>query len=235
MKRIFFARLLGLTVVAVVMLSIGHSDAFGGGKLGLYGIRMVPRGADAEDYSRPGWGGGFHVVVPVPQLSNVLAGVAGFEIINLLHETVEFHDHVTGLRVEQQTSQDYFRVYLGPQIGGHGNAVLRPHAGLNLALVFYNIGTDVVVPDDYDRENEIRQKLHSEHNTVFGYDVTLGMDLNFSNKVALDSGVRYVKSFSLPQQLGEGSVKVHPQYFQIYFGVGVSFETLKKLKSKEEV
>ena len=217
-------------LVVTVMVSAACSDAVAGGKLGLYGVRMVPRGADAEDYSRPGWGGGVHAVVPVPQLSNVLAGVAGFEIINLLSETVEFRDRVTGLRVEQQTNQNYWRFYIGSQIGGHGKAFFRPHAGLNVAFVLYEIGTDVVVPDDSDRENEIRQKLCSEEKTVFGYDITLGIDLNFSNKVSLDGGVRYVKSFSLPQQLGEGSEKIHPQYFQTYLGIGISFDTLKRRK-----
>lgn len=222
------------TFAVIVILSINFSDAVAGGKIGIYGIRMVPRGADAEDYSRPGWGIGFHTVVPVPQLSNLLAGTAGFEVINLLSETVEFRDRVTGLKVEQQTDQNYGRFFLGSQIGGHGNAFLRPHAGLNVALAFYSIGTDVVVPDDYDRENEIRQKLCSEQKAVFGYDITLGIDLNISNKVALDGGVRYVKSFSLPQQLGEGSEKIHPEYFQTYIGIGVTFDAIKKWKAEKE-
>ncbi len=70
---------------------------------------------------------------------------------------------------------------------------------------------------------------------MFGYDITLGVDLNFSNRIALDGGVKYLKSFSVPQQLGEGSVRVHPEYFQIYIGVGASFDLLARSKgSKEE-
>ena len=235
MRATFFPRSpLSIVFVSIAILLMVRSDAVAGGKCGLYGIRMVPRGADAEDYSRPGWGGGVHAVVPVPQLSNMVAGVVGLEVINLMSETVEFADRVTGLRVEQQTNQNYWRVYLGSQVGGHGDGFFRPHAGLNVAMAFYDISTDVVVPDDYDRENEIRQKLRSEQNTVFGYDVTLGIDLNFSNTVAVDGGVRYVKSFSLPQQLGEGSEKIHPQYFQTYIGAGISFEKFKKTRSEEE-
>ncbi len=222
-----------VVIVTIMMLLVGFSDVIAGGKVGIYGIRMVPYGENAEDYSRPGWGGGIHIVVPAPQLSNILAGVAGFEIVNLLSETTEFQDDLTGLRVEQQTSQDYFRLYIGSQVGGHGNGFIRPHVGLNVALVYYKISTDVVVPDDVNRENEIRQNLSSEGHLVFGYDITLGIDLNFSNTVALDGGVRYLTSFSLPQQLGEGSETIHPQYFQIYFGIGFSFRMISKMNYEE--
>jgi hypothetical protein len=204
------------------------SSTFAGGKVGIYGIHMVPRGFDAKDFSRPGYGLGIHVVAPLPQLSNLFAGTAGFEAINLLSETKAYRDQVTGLRVEQQTSQDYMRLFIGGQFGGHGNGFIRPHAGLNLALVFYGISTDVVIPDDSDRENEIRQRLSDENHAVFGYDITLGIDLNFGNKWNIDGGIRFLKSFSLPQQLGEGSEKIHPEYFQIYLGVGISFTTIQE-------
>jgi opacity protein-like surface antigen len=214
--------------VVMALLGLALSDAVAGGKVGIYGIRMVPRGDDAKNFSRAGYGGGIHVVVPAPQTLSLFAGVAGFEIINLLSETTTFRDQVTGLRVEQQTSQNYSRLFLGAQIGGHGKGFIRPHAGLNVAFVFYGINTDAVIPDDRDRENEIRQKLHGENHTVFGYDLTLGVDLNFWNKWNLDGGVKYLKSFALPQQLGAGSEKVHPEYFQIYLGVGISFRTIRE-------
>lgn len=217
-----------MAIMALVMLSMVFSDAIAGGKVGIYGIRMVPSGKDAGDYSRPGWGGGLHVIVPVPQLRNGLAGVAGIDIVNLLSETIEFRDTFTGLRVEQQTSQDYIRLFIGSQVGGHGNGFIRPHAGINLALVNYRISTDVVVPDDEDRENEIRQNLGEKSRWAFGYDITLGVDLNFSNKIALDGGVRYLRTFSLPQQLGENSVTIHPRYLQVYIGIGMSFRMISQ-------
>jgi opacity protein-like surface antigen len=217
-----------IAVMALVLLSIVFSDAIAGGKVGIYGIRMVPSGKDAGDYSRPGWGGGLHVVVPVPRLRNGLAGVAGIDIVNLLSETIEFNDNLTGLRVEQQTEQNYVRLFIGSQVGGHGNGFIRPHAGINLALVNYRISTDVVVPDDEDRENEIRQNLREKSRWAFGYDITLGVDLNFSNKIALDGGVRYLRTFSLPQQLGENSVTIHPRYLQVYIGIGMSFRMISQ-------
>jgi hypothetical protein len=211
--------------LAFVLLS-GIGEARAGGKIGVYGIRMVPDGADAERYSRPGWGGGLHVVVPAKRVANLLAGVGGIEYINLLNKTIVFRDRVTQLRTEQQTDQYYFRLYLGAQAGGHGNGFIRPHVGINLALIVYGISTDVVIPNDEDEEDEIRQNLQDENHLAFGYDLTLGVDLNFSNTIALDGGVRYLKTFSLPQQLGGESVTVHPQYFQVYVGIGASFQMI---------
>jgi hypothetical protein len=209
--------------ILIVFLSFNYSDTIAGGKFGAYGIYMVPKGDDAENYSRPGWGFGLHVVVPVPQLANILAGTAGFEVINLLSETAQLRDRTTGLLVEQETNQTYFRLYIGAQIGGHGKAFFRPHAGMNVALVVYSISSDLVVEDSRTGE-EIRQDVSSETHAVAGYDITLGIDLNFSNTITLDGGVRYLKSFAVPQQLGEGSEKIHPQYFQVYLGLGVSFD-----------
>ena len=94
--------------------------------------------------------------------------------------------------------------------------------------MYYEISTDVTIPDDYDRERSIRQNLRKQDHAVLGYDITLGVDLNFSNTIALDGGVKYLKSFSVPQQLGDGAVRIHTQYFQIYFGIGVSFDMLSK-------
>jgi hypothetical protein len=227
------ANVMRIYLMSLALILLLQSGVLAGGKVGVYGIRMVPSGDDAEDYSRPGWGGGLHLVAPVPQLHNLLAGTAGIEMVNLLSRTVEFRDQITGLRVEQQTDQNFFRIYLGGQVGGHGNGFIRPHAGINLALSIYNYDLDVVVPDDSDREDDIRQNLDQESEVVFGYDVTLGVDLNFSNTIVLDGGVRYLKSFSVPQQLADDAETIHPQYFQIYLGVGVAFEMIRKHSSSE--
>jgi hypothetical protein len=209
-------------LILIIFLSSTLSDAIAGGKAGVYGIYMVPRGEDAKNYSQPGLGFGFHIVVPVPQLANILAGTVGLEFINLLEKTIDYRDRTTGLRVEQNISQNYFRLFLGGQVGGHGNAFFRPHAGMNVALVYYNISTEIV--EAYSsNEGEIKLSGNTEGHVVAGYDITLGIDLNFSNKFAIDGGIRYVKSFSVPLQLGAGSVKIHPQYFQIYLGIGLGF------------
>jgi hypothetical protein len=211
-----------IILIFIVFISTSLSEIIAGGKAGVYGIYMIPYGEDAKNFSRPGWGFGLNVVVPVPQLANILAGTAGFELINLLDKSIELQDPTTGLQVDQVTNQDYVRLYIGAQVGGHGNGFFRPHAGMNLALISYSISTDLIIPNSGDGD-DIVQNLNNETHVVFGYDITLGIDLNFSNKIALDGGVRYLKTFSVPQQLGEGSEKIHPQYFQIYLGIGIGF------------
>ncbi len=227
---------LAVILFVISLSSITSREACAGGKVGLYGLRMEPHKSDAEDFSRTSWGGGLHLVAPIPQLDNILAGTVGFELVQFLSETVEFRDSTTGMLSEQQTEQNYLRVYVGGQIGGHGRGFLRPHAGINLALVYYRISTDFVIPDDDtgDADDTIRQNLREESHTTFGYDVTLGMDINILNKFPVDIGVRYVRSFNLPQQLGEGSVEIHPEYFQIYAGVGVAFSVFGGSKSESE-
>ena len=205
---------------------IGDS-AVGSGKVGVYAIRMVPYGLDAETYSRPSWGGGIHAVFPLPFVSEIFAATGGLEFVNFLNKKIDLRENGTGLRVEQTTSQDYARLFAGAQLGGHGNGFLRPHAGANLALIFHDFSIDNVVPNDADPDHPISQNVKDITRVVFGYDFTLGLDLNFSNTIAIDGGVKYVKSFSVPQQLGSDAVKIYPQYFQIYFGVGVSFDLFK--------
>jgi len=56
--------------------------------------------------------------------------------------------------------------------------------------------------------------------------------VNFDDGIALDGGVRYVKSFSVPEQPGEESVRIYSQYFQIYFGIGVSFKMIADVSGK---
>lgn len=187
-----------------------------------YGVHMDPAGQDAKDYSRASYGVGIHAGVPIPQVGKVLAGAIGLELINMLSETHQFQDSQTGLTVEQQTSQTYTRLFLGPEIGPHGNGFFRPHVGAHVALVVYDISTDVVIPDDVNRENEIRQNLRSKTRSAFGYDLNAGTDLNFG-KWFVEGGARFAKTFNVPQQLGDGAVKVHPSYVQIYLGLGLNF------------
>lgn len=218
-----------LPVWLVIMFFSTTLEANAGGKIGVYGIHMVPYGIDAKQYSDPGWGGGLHAVIPLPGASNLIAGTLGLEAVNLLNEVENFTDERTGLRVEQHTDQTYARFFGGAQIGGHGNGFLRPHAGINIALVYYEYRIDLTVPDDFDRERDIRQNLDQRGKFTFGYDLTAGLDLNFSNTIVLDGGVKYLKSISVPQQLGEGTIRIHPQYFQIYLGVGIAFEMIQNL------
>lgn len=87
---------LGLVALLVLPASATAME----GKLGANLLRLVPSGTDAKRYSSPGWGGGIQLTVPMPQVANMLAGVIGFEYVNLLSEVTTTHDPQTLLRLE---------------------------------------------------------------------------------------------------------------------------------------
>ena len=206
------------TLAGALALLVFAAPALAGGKIEVYGLRMVPTDVDSRQYSRPGWGAGAQGVAPIPGTATLLAGVAGVEIVNLLATSTEFQDELTGLRVEQQTTQNYGRVFLGTQLGSHGSGMLRPYSGVNVALVWYGISTDVVVPDDYGRQNEIRQNLGRRDEVAFGWDANAGVDVNFRDRWGIDVGVRWLHSYGVPQQLGAGAVTIEPGYVQVKVG-----------------
>jgi opacity protein-like surface antigen len=214
-------------LLLILILVLPLVSALAGNRVLIYGLRQIPFGNDATTYGRAGYGVGGQIIVPVPPLMNLLALVGGVDYTNLLSKTVTVTDPKTLLRVDQETSQAILRLYVGGEIGAHGNGLLRPHAGMNIGLTSYTYSIDVVVPNDYQREQEIRQSLKDESRWVFGYDLSLGLDVNFQS-VSVDGGVRYVKSFSVPAQLGAGSERIYPNYFQIYIGVGIPIDTFGK-------
>jgi opacity protein-like surface antigen len=212
-----------VTLAVFTFVSLAALPALAAGKVGIYGLGMDPLDVDARQYSRPGLGLGAEVVAPVPLLGKLVAGVGGFEWVNLMSKTKKFQDPLTGLRVEQQTSQDYFRLFAGGQLGSHSAGFLRPYAGVNVAAVLYGISTDVVVPNSSDRQNEIRQNLRSVHEFSFGWDANAGVDLNFRNRWSIDAGVRLLHSYGVPQQLGADALTIEPSYVLYKVGVGIAF------------
>jgi hypothetical protein len=219
----------------LVLLVIPFSDAVAGGKVGIYGLRLQPSGGDAQDYSDPGWGVGLHMVAPIPGTWRMLAGTIGFEYVNLQREKVLIPEALGLFYAEQTTTQDYFRTYLGARIGAHGSGFLRPFVGFNVAWVVYSIGATLSVPTD-TQDDPFLSQSESSNESVFGYDMTLGVDLNFSNTVAVEGGVRYMKSGSFDQTFGEedNSVRVSPDYFQFYLGAGIAFEWIARLTEGDE-
>jgi opacity protein-like surface antigen len=216
----------GIVLAALAALALFAPVAHADGKVELFGVRMDPNDVDARRYSRPGWGGGLEAVAPIPGTATMLAGVLGVEVVNLLSHTDKFNDPYTGLRVEQQTSQNYGRLYLGGQVGPHGGGALRPYVGANVAAVWYGISTDVVVPDDSNRENEIRQNLHSHDEVAFGWDASVGVDVNFRDRWCVDLAVRSLHAYGVPQQLGADAVSVQPAYIQYRIGVGFGLNAM---------
>jgi len=186
----------------------------------IYGMSMVPSDKEARDYADPGWGGGIDVSWPVTGTEGLLSALIGFEAVSLYSNVKTFHDQTTGLRIEQHTDQVYGRMFLGGELGPHGNGTLQPYGNLALALVIYDISTNVVIPDDSNLENSINQHLSGHTEAAFGWSAGAGLNLNFG-KWGIDGGVRFVKQYGLPQQLGAGSVTIQPSYFQYRLGLSI--------------
>jgi hypothetical protein len=212
----------------LILIFSNATFAQDGGKFDVHGIYMMPYGRDARDYNRPGFGLGANIRLPIPSTSDAISGVAGIEYINLLSEDLDGEDYVGGVvfPYSQQTTQGFARFYLGPEFGAHNTkALFQPHAGFDVGVIVYWISTDIVIKDHLG--NEVRNNKSSNTHAVFGFDLNMGVDMQFWENVSIDAGVKYLKSFSVPQQLGEGALTIYPQYFQVYLGVGISFDALK--------
>lgn len=217
-----------LTPLLLVMTVSLASANWDNSRIGAHAIYLEPNGDDAEDYSGSAWGGNIEVILVPEQVWDAAAFSIGGEMARLDAQTLVFIDRVTLLRTEQQTNQDYFRVFVGGRVGHQGHGFLRPYGGVNLALNIFRIDTDVVIPDDSIRENEIRQDLESQTETAFGFDAVAGIELNFNDNWYIDVGGKFIKTFNVPQQLGEDAVEIHPQYLEIYIGAGVTFGYLNE-------
>jgi hypothetical protein len=215
-----------LRMVAAVFFGVVSLWAQTQGRVGMNLLYMIPYGSAATDYSNPGVGIGLMAVVPIEPVDQIFAVVGGAEIVSLHMQSKYFQDYAG--EYEQRTTQNYSRFLIGFQIGGYNQEFIRPHGGLNLAIVHYNISTDIIDPDNN------HETIAAHGKTIVGCDMTFGLNLNFHNVWDLDFGVRYVKSFGLVQQLGEGSVTVHPEYFQAYIGAGMSFDYLFRLAHPSE-
>ena len=189
-------------------------------RLTLYGMMMNPTDQQARDYSDPGWGGGADVSWPVGGTEGMLSMLGGVEIASLYSSVKTFQDQTTGLRVEQHTDQMYGRFFLGGELGPHGNGTIQPYGNLAIALVLYGISTDVVIPDDSNLENSINQHLSDHNEAAFGWSAGAGVNLNFG-RWGIDGGLRFLKQYGVPQQLGAGAVTIQPSYFQFRLGMSI--------------
>jgi opacity protein-like surface antigen len=219
-----------LTIACCVALSSAPASA--DGKVSLYASRMEPATVDAERFSRTSWGGGIDVVLPFSETRNFTAFTAGLEITSMLGHSTDIYDPIIRENITQSTSQTYGRFFMGGRLGPHGPGFFRPHVGANLAVVWYGIGTTLEIPNAADPANPIFKTIDSNYKTAFGYDVNAGIDLNMANKFPIEVGMRYLKSYNVPQQLGEGSVSISPSYYQVYFGIGFGFEFMQNASKK---
>lgn len=209
--------------IALLLIAFAAVPAQAGAKVGIYGVYLEPYGMDAEQYSEGAVGWGVQAVLPSSRPIHMFAMVLGFENVFLQAHTEDIREPRTGFLIQQRTRQRYTRFYLGAELGGHGRAFFRPHVGANIAAVNYGFSIDLIIPNDLSDEPLLQQNVWEEDHWVFGQDLNAGLDLRFSEWLSTDVGVRYLKSWAVPQDLGKDAVTVHPEYFQIYAGICTSF------------
>ena len=206
-------------VLAVLALAAAPVQAMDG-KLGVHIVRMDPNWNDPTREAKPGWGFGVQLTATTRSKtsrlldSGRLAGIVGIEYVNLQPQETLVIDPGGGT-VSVESNDEYIgRLYLGPEIGAHGHGRLRPHAGANVALVFYGISYGNGIGD---------------HKAVFGYDVSGGLDFNPWNTVSFDLGARYVRLFGTPSQLPFITAEpIASAYVQAYLAVGFSLPWLAR-------
>ena len=213
----------GIAATALGFLWLPPSASAMDGKLGLHFVYMSPERHEVPPPSPAGWGFGVQLTVPTGPPAR-LAGVAGIEYVNLLDESLVLYDP-QGRYVAQRTDQYLGRLYLGAEVGSHGRSAFRPHLGANVALVLYGISSNIEVGGS---PGQPVGNAYGDHKTMFGYDVSAGLDINPWNTVSFDLGARYVKTYGTPQQLGLAAVPVDPVYVQGYLAVAFSLAWLRR-------
>ena len=210
------ALMLALGVLATAAPAIAATP-----RVTVYALRLDPVDRAARDYARPGYGGGVDVSWPLQGTEGLLSVLGGIEASSLLSNVKTFHDQLTGLRIEQHTNQFYARMFAGGELGPHGNGFMQPYSNIAVGLVIYGISTDVVIPDDVNRQNSINQNLSSRTEAAFGWSAGAGVNLNFG-RWGIDGGVRFLKQYGVPQQLGDGAVTIQPAYAQYRLGASLT-------------
>jgi len=206
-----------------------------------YWALMFPEDDTSGDFVRPGWGGGVRHASTLPLTGSMLSVVLGSEGINLQDTSYYYYDADTYTWETQHTDLNYYRLYIGGQIGGQGGFFLRPYVGMSLSLVVYHVSSAIEFQrddsyydyydddyyDDYDDYDDYDQTYYlpigGDIEYGFAYDLSVGLDLNLGNVASFEGGIRRLKSFDEPRQLGYDAITVHPAYRQYYVGVGLSF------------
>ena len=189
-------------------------------KAEIYVLGRFPSGPEAKDHSGEGAGLGGCIVFPSHRVAKLFAAVGGVDWVELESKTrgLDWTDYNAETR--QITTQHYARIYVGGEIGGHGHGFLRPHAGVNFAVIGYWIYTRVQEWDYQTADWETFRPKRLRFRPSLGYDLSCGMEFNFRDKWMIDLGLRTLRSLFVPLQLGDDAVTIYPQYGEIYLGVG---------------
>jgi len=132
-------------------------------------------------------------------------------------------DTASGERVEHHMDQLYGRLFIGGELGPHGDGTLEPYANFAVSMIAYGYFDDVQITAG-DAASEL---LVSQHEMGVGWSAGAGVNLNFS-RFGVTGGARYLRQFGTPLQLGNGAVRVEPAYMQYRIGVTMPFPAIRE-------
>ncbi len=192
------AATLGLVTV------LGATQAKADSRGTFYALHMKPQ----EDVSSDDTGLGVGATVAIPFANQeTFKLAAGFDFGNL--ESSFSGGTLPG--TVASTTQDYVRLFGGIEIGRRLDARIRPHLGLNAALLLQNRTTKLL--DGFGESYDTR----TDSSTRLAYDISAGLDIGITSKTGLDAGVRFMNGFKVT--LPDGLQTVQQDYLQFYVGV----------------
>ena len=187
-------------------------------RVAVYAIRIDPGAPLRQGAWNSGYGGGADVSWPIPRTQGLLAVFGGAEVSSLYSGVRTVADTASGERAEHHMDQLYGRCFLGGEVGPHGVGTLEPYANFALSMIAYGYFDDVQISGG----GAPSELLVSQHEVAMGWSAGAGVNLNFTN-FGLTGGVRYLRQFDAPRQLGNGTVVVQPAYMQYRVGLTVPF------------
>ena len=187
-------------------------------RVSLYAMRIDPGAPVRQGAFNSGYGGGTDVSWPIPRSQGLLALVGGGEVSSLYSGVRSVVDTASGERAEHHMDQLYGRLFVGGELGPHGDGTLEPYANLALSMIAYGYYDDVHVTSGGD----FSELLVSQHEVGVGWSAGAGVNLNFT-RFGFTGGVQYLRQFGTPRQLGNNSVVIQPAYMQYRIGLTVPF------------
>jgi hypothetical protein len=184
----------------------------------MYVLRVDPGAPLRRGALNSGYGGGADVTWPIPRSQGLLAVFGGAEAASLLSRTYTLVDTTSGDHAEHHMDQLYGRFYAGAEMGPHADGTLEPYANFAFSSIVYGYYDDVQLTTGGKHE----ELLVAQHEVGVGWAAGAGMNLNFRS-FGITGGVRYLRQFGTPRQLGNGTVAIQPAYMQYRLGVTMPF------------
>jgi hypothetical protein len=170
------SRIRALTLASALLLALptaGPARARDGTpRVAVYAIRIDPGAPLEQGAWNSGYGGGVDVTWPLPRTGGLLAVFGGAEASSLHSGVRAAVDTANGERVEHHMDQLYGRLFIGGELGPHGDGTLEPYANFALSMIAYGYFDDVQITAG-DASSEL---LVSQHEMGVGWSAGAGCE-----------------------------------------------------------